>query len=103
MEQDLLQYIDSSLIILLAVIYGLGLFVKKLANINDWLILVLLLFADVSAWLSCTQELHCHFKVDHIAFQSYKKINNFIFQTRKKCHSVCKQALLEYIGDSSLS
>ena len=47
MEQDLLQYIDSSLIILVAVIYGLGLFLKKLPNINDWLIPFILLFASI--------------------------------------------------------
>lgn len=48
MEQDLLQYIDASLIILVAVIYGLGMFLKTLPSVNDWLIpFILLVFSII--------------------------------------------------------
>lgn len=47
MEQDLLQYIDASLLVLVAVVYCLGIFLKKIPGIKDWLIPIILLVSAI--------------------------------------------------------
>lgn len=54
MENDLLQYVDVSLLVLVAVIYGLGMFLKTLPSVNDWLIPFILLGASIVLTIAYT-------------------------------------------------
>lgn len=47
MEFNLIELIQAELLILIAVVYVLGLFLKKIPNIPDWTIPVILLFAAI--------------------------------------------------------
>lgn len=47
MDINLIELIQPDLIILIAVVYVLGLFLKKVPNIPDWLIPIVLLVAAI--------------------------------------------------------
>lgn len=48
MELDMVKFIQPELLILIAVIYGLGMFFKKIPNFPDWAIPLVLLAISIT-------------------------------------------------------
>lgn len=48
MDINIIELIQADLVILIAAVYVLGLFLKKLPNIPDWTIPVILLFTSIT-------------------------------------------------------